>query len=346
MALQLLTQTYRIAVKFTGLRGELRIDSDNWDLLLDDGVTVGGFRFLNQENADKRYQARSPELDGLLEFEPQDKGWLVRRGPKDYRVREITVNKNNLSITNPKGYGGNPLIGLLDKIASAHMWQESQTFLKQIKATGGLEGDLVGDVTGDVTGNLHGDSTGKHTGSVDASDGELTLADKSIKPEYLADAISIRLVPAGAILMWAGAVADIPNGWRLCNGLNNTPDLRDRFILGAGGDQSPHDAGGNEQLVNPFKVVKGGSHSHTIAGGQTGKSVTGITVFGDNTKVDAGSSAKNVPRLPFTVDDPGHTHNFDGLDTSDSGEHTHELTVDQELLLPAFYSLCYIMKVA
>ena len=41
-------------------------------------------------------------------------------------------------------------------------------------------------------------------------------------------------VPTGAIMMWSGAIADIPSGWALCNGQNGTPNLQARFIVGAG----------------------------------------------------------------------------------------------------------------
>ena len=41
------------------------------------------------------------------------------------------------------------------------------------------------------------------------------------------------LVPSGGIIMWSGLIADIPPGWVLCDGTNSTPDLRDRFIIGA-----------------------------------------------------------------------------------------------------------------
>jgi hypothetical protein len=43
-------------------------------------------------------------------------------------------------------------------------------------------------------------------------------------------------VPSGAIVMWSGTVASIPQGWLLCDGQNGTPDLRDRFIKGATGE--------------------------------------------------------------------------------------------------------------
>jgi len=42
------------------------------------------------------------------------------------------------------------------------------------------------------------------------------------------------VVPKGAILLWSGSIASIPNGWALCNGSNGTPDLRNRFIVCAG----------------------------------------------------------------------------------------------------------------
>ena len=56
--------------------------------------------------------------------------------------------------------------------------------------------------------------------------------------------------PAGGIIMWSGEISDIPEGWALCDGTNNTPDLRERFILGAGGNYGPGQKGG-EATINP-----------------------------------------------------------------------------------------------
>jgi len=44
-----------------------------------------------------------------------------------------------------------------------------------------------------------------------------------------------QVVPPGMIVMWSGSVDTIPEGWALCDGTNGTPNLRDRFIVGAGG---------------------------------------------------------------------------------------------------------------
>lgn len=48
----------------------------------------------------------------------------------------------------------------------------------------------------------------------------------------------------GIICMWSGAIVDIPNGWALCDGENDTPDLRDRFIVCAGNAYNPGDKAG------------------------------------------------------------------------------------------------------
>lgn len=51
-------------------------------------------------------------------------------------------------------------------------------------------------------------------------------------------------LPKGIICLWYGSVASIPPGWHLCDGTAGTPDLRDRFIAGAGTTWDPHDTGG------------------------------------------------------------------------------------------------------
>ena len=57
------------------------------------------------------------------------------------------------------------------------------------------------------------------------------------------------LMPKGAIIMWSGVVGDIPPGWKLCDGNFNTPDLRNRFIVGAGGNYHPRNVGGADYVT-------------------------------------------------------------------------------------------------
>lgn len=50
-------------------------------------------------------------------------------------------------------------------------------------------------------------------------------------------------VPSGTIVMFHGDEQNIPKGWQICDGSNGTPDLRDKFIIGAGGNVQPETQG-------------------------------------------------------------------------------------------------------
>jgi len=92
----------------------------------------------------------------------------------------------------------------------------------------------------------------------------LTKGDIGITSEDVVGGDDRRLVPLGGIIMWAGLVNEIPIGWYLCNGANGTPDLRDRFIVGAGSTYSVGSTGG----VNTVTLTSAQSglpaHDHTI----------------------------------------------------------------------------------
>jgi microcystin-dependent protein len=77
-------------------------------------------------------------------------------------------------------------------------------------------------------------------------------------------------VPKGGIIMWNGAIADIPAGWALCDGVERTladgskvtpPNLRDRFIVGAGSGYAVGATGGEASHV--LSIAEMPSHTHT-----------------------------------------------------------------------------------
>lgn len=62
-----------------------------------------------------------------------------------------------------------------------------------------------------------------------------TATDKVPSEKAVNDAISAAVsggLPSGVIMMWSGAAIDIPSGFVLCNGNNNTPNLLDKFVVG------------------------------------------------------------------------------------------------------------------
>lgn len=65
----------------------------------------------------------------------------------------------------------------------------------------------------------------------------------------------------GMIMNWFGEAEDIPPGFAICDGNNGTPDLRDKFIVSAGGTYGPGDTGGYVQHSHSFT---GDGHFHTL----------------------------------------------------------------------------------
>ena len=60
---------------------------------------------------------------------------------------------------------------------------------------------------------------------------------------------------SGMIMLWSGAIVAIPTGWLLCDGTSGTPDLRSKFVTGAG-TLAVNATGGTADAVVP-------SHTHT-----------------------------------------------------------------------------------
>lgn len=72
------------------------------------------------------------------------------------------------------------------------------------------------------------------------------------------------MLPAGIILLWFGAIGNIPDGYIICDGNNGTPDLRNNFVVGAGGSFAVDAVGGSAFHTHTFND---GGHTHTIPGG-------------------------------------------------------------------------------
>ena len=111
-------------------------------------------------------------------------------------------------------------------------------------------------------------------------------------------------VPSGIIAVWSGAEGAIPSGWYLCNGSNGTPDLRNRFIVGAG-------SGSSYSIGNT-----GGSDTVTLSTSQ----------------IPAHSHTTNNHSHNASVSDPGHGHS---VSVSDPG-HYHKTSVTGAKLFPGY----------
>jgi microcystin-dependent protein len=76
-------------------------------------------------------------------------------------------------------------------------------------------------------------------------------------------------IPVGGIIMWSGSIANIPSGWALCDGQTvngiGTPNLRDRFVVGAGGGYGVAGTGGSDLVT--LSAAQMPSHAHSYKDG-------------------------------------------------------------------------------
>ncbi len=91
----------------------------------------------------------------------------------------------------------------------------------------------------------------------------------------------------GSIILWAGSIENIPTGWFLCDGDNGTPDLQDKFIIGAGNTYDPDDTGGSASHIHAVSIA---SHFHILGQGKAGILDSGIS---DTTSSDGDTSTSN-----------------------------------------------------
>lgn len=155
------------------------------------------------------------------------------------------------------------------------------------------------------------------------------------------------IVPIGGIIMWSGTTP--PAGWALCDGTNNTPDLRGRFVVGYNSGDADYD--------NPGNYSTGG----TTQGDQAGLKEVTLNV-------------NQIPAHNHGVNDPGHYHNLpqyvyyhtqvfdnddwddwdDGIDNDNSFNYTNTawtgITIQNtgggqaHENRPPYYALAYIMR--
>jgi hypothetical protein len=133
--------------------------------------------------------------------------------------------------------------------------------------------------------------------------------------------------PSGGIIIWSGSAASIPSGWYLCNGSNSTPDLRDKFVVGAGSTYAVADTGGSANAI----VV---SHTHTATVTDPGHAHS-YSAFIDGSLGHGGGATTND--FPTSLTTGSNTTGVTvGISTTGSSATNANL--------PPYYALCYIMK--
>jgi len=154
-------------------------------------------------------------------------------------------------------------------------------------------------------------------------------------------------IPSGIISMWSGTIASIPSGWYLCDGSNSTPDLRDKFIIGAKQDETSiaktnvtgalTQSGGSKDAIAVSHTHTASStdsgHTHYLPGSNWVYNVSGggqaLNIRGDYGATSAAmvtnpNTSTGTANISTTVNSAGS-----------SGTNAN---------LPPYYALAFIMK--
>lgn len=155
-------------------------------------------------------------------------------------------------------------------------------------------------------------------------------------------------IPVGTITMWSGSARDIPDGWALCNGQGPTPDLRSRFLVGAGDGNPPYQPNQSGEAdshthrvtlpTGAFSTSANGAHDHGPPQHWYNRDLLGDAAAAGKSWYSAIDAAARDVRSARGTTDGSHSHtlnvNLPAIDSAGGGG----------LNRPKWYALCFIMK--
>ena len=181
--------------------------------------------------------------------------------------------------------------------------------------------DLQDQITAEIAARTNGDETESSTRS---------SGDKALQDQI--DALKKTVIPSGVIVAWSGSIVSIPSGWNLCDGSNGTPNLCDKFVLGAGSRFAAGTTGGEETHALTIDEMPKHEHTHLQSEFNSG----GFDASNDN-----GNEGTCGASLRISL---GDNPSYEGIEkqnrlssSGNSAPHNN---------MPPYYALAYIMKMA
>jgi microcystin-dependent protein len=204
----------------------------------------------------------------------------------------------------------------------------NSTYLNSLASSQFMRSDANTSTTGSLTvqslsiATTSGTTNLTSTGNVSINGGNISLVssgkvsaptptassnDNSIATTEFVKSQIVTEIPSGMIVLWSGSVASVPTGWYLCNGSNGTPDLRGKFIIGAGGSYSPGATGGNATVTLSVSNLPAHNHDFSVSG----PTVVSGSIAMSGTTDSAGSHTHTTSTV---ITDSGHLHVYPGDD--------------------------------
>ncbi len=198
------------------------------------------------------------------------------------------------------------------------------------------------------------------------------IGDNELEATQLSSNLLNSFVPIGGIIMWSGTIAEAEQltNWRICDGQNNTPDLRDKFVLGVGSSTNNYTSTANVgdkndnnsitlsegQMPSHNHNITDNGHSHgngtlAVTGGDHNHSYRRLVELTDNDDngVPVGNTGSAGPSHENAT--TGDSGNLTLSLTGSIGSNTTGITAqlqgngDSIDIRSAYLALCYIIRV-
>ena len=331
----------------TGEVGELIVDTDKDTVTVHDGVTAGGKPLATESYTDNALDTALASYYTSVETDSAISTALL-----DYDTSTTVDFKVSTAISNLVDNAPGQL-DTLNELAAA--LADDDNYASTITTALGTKAnttdvDTALALKADLSSPALTDTPTAPTATLDTNTTQIATTEFAMT--QIAHMIQTEL-PQGFIGMWSGSAASIPTGWLLCDGTNSTPDLRDRFIVGAGTTYLPGDVGGSANATLTTNELP--AHTHT------GTTATDGSHDHNLANVDAAISGQNLDANNYLTDSANvgtsFSYNLAGTNTtptignsSTAGSHTHTFTTDSEGIgaafdiRPPYYALCFIMK--
>lgn len=163
---------------------------------------------------------------------------------------------------------------------------------------------------------------------------------------------------AGMIIMWSGAIGSIPSGWKLCNGLDGTPNLKGKFVVGYSASTGTYSMGATGGAASiPLTPNQLASHSHNAANNGDHSHTYADSYYIENVGSTGGAKVPGtlLETLPgnYTGSQSTDTDNnrilYRNRSTQNAGTHSHTISStgagEAHENRPPYYTLAYIIKV-
>lgn len=140
-------------------------------------------------------------------------------------------------------------------------------------------------------------------------------------------------VAAGLIVMWSGLIANIPDGWELCDGGDGRPDLREKFVRGAPTETEPGGTGGSE------------THTHVVSGSSVVKSINHRHSMSFMSGQETGFCTPCCRTCSYGMS-YHHHHSVCGNTAYTNPSHNHTISITSQSCstLPSYYEVLFLIK--